>query len=100
MAGCAGLHPPYELSLDILDSEAAALAQALPRLLEVVREAWIVFEPKIGPVVFGRKADQQSSRFSIAGDDDASASASRINRERSFWISDSGTRLTLDLRVV
>jgi hypothetical protein len=57
-------------SLDILDPDAAPLAQALPRLFDAAQKARIIFELIIEPIILGREADQQSGRFPVAGDDD------------------------------
>ena len=56
--------------LHILDLDAVSLAQAFSRLLDAAQKPWVVFEPIIEPVILGREADQQSGRFSVAGDDD------------------------------
>jgi hypothetical protein len=40
------------------------------RLLDAAQEARIVFDLIVAPVILGREADQQSGRFSIAGNDD------------------------------
>jgi hypothetical protein len=70
--GFAALNPSYALAflLDILDPDAAALSQAVARLLNPAQEAWIVFELIIKPIVLGREADQQSGWFTVAGNND------------------------------
>jgi len=39
-------------------------------LFDAAQEARVVFELMVEPVILGREADQQSGRFSVAGDDD------------------------------
>jgi hypothetical protein len=39
-------------------------------LFDAAQEPRIIFEPVIKPAILGCEADQQSGRFSIAGDDD------------------------------
>jgi hypothetical protein len=58
------------LLLDILDSGAAPLPQALSRLLDAAQKRRIVFEPIIEPIVLGPEADQHSGRFAVASNDD------------------------------
>ncbi len=39
-------------------------------LFDAAQEARVVFELMVEPVILGREADQQSGRFSVAGDHD------------------------------
>jgi hypothetical protein len=80
--------------LDILDSDAAPLPQALSRVFDTAQKTQVVLEPIIEPIILGPKP----AGFPLRVMTIPSSSASRKNRERSFWISDSGTRLTPDLR--
>ena len=57
-------------SLEILDPDAAPLAQARPCVVDAAQKARVVFEAVIEPVVLGGEADQHSGRFATSGDDD------------------------------
>jgi hypothetical protein len=56
-----------EISLDILDPDAAAFPQAVARLLDAAQEARVVFELIIEPIVLGREAYQQPGPRSRCG---------------------------------
>jgi len=62
-------HQVPEVSLDILDPDAATFSQALSRLLDAAQEARIVFELIVEPIVLGCEAYQHPGRLSVAGDD-------------------------------
>ena len=57
-------------------------------MLDAAEKARVVFELIVEPVVFGREADQQSSGFSVTGDNDLLA--------LSFAQGAGRTKLTLD----
>ena len=45
-------------------------AQALARTLDAAQKPRVIFELIVEPVILGREPDQQSGRFSLAGNDD------------------------------
>ena len=62
--------PRFGYSLDILNPDAAPLAQALSRLLDAAQEARVVFEPMIEPVILGPETYRHSGGSAVSGDDD------------------------------
>jgi hypothetical protein len=88
------MSPLVAFSFNILDPDAAALSEALPRLFNATEKAHIVFESIVEPVVLGSEAYQHTDRLPVPSDDDLFALGVAQKSGDIIWISDSGTCFT------